>query len=102
VKYVEKKNRSELQVFWTLSIARNPKQLRNTTFLKLDLFPSSGASFSSKSRNPVILSVVNHRQDPLDSTCKNEFKFIQMKGVTGKLCIRLKTTTEITEHDNAL
>jgi hypothetical protein len=28
--------------FWTLSIAHNSKRLENTTFRKLDLFPSSG------------------------------------------------------------
>jgi hypothetical protein len=28
--------------FWTLSIVQNSNQLENTTFQKLDLFPSSG------------------------------------------------------------
>jgi hypothetical protein len=33
---------SELLDFWTLSIVRYSKKLENTTFRKLDLFPSSG------------------------------------------------------------
>jgi hypothetical protein len=38
----DKKNVSELPGFWTLSIVRYSKKLENTTFRKLDLFPSSG------------------------------------------------------------
>jgi hypothetical protein len=33
---------SELISFWTLSIVQYSKKLENTTFRKLDLFPSSG------------------------------------------------------------
>jgi hypothetical protein len=33
---------SELLSFWTLSIVQYSKKLENTTFQKLDLFPSSG------------------------------------------------------------
>jgi hypothetical protein len=33
---------SELLSFWTLSIVQYSKKLKNTTFRKLDLFPSSG------------------------------------------------------------
>jgi hypothetical protein len=33
---------SELLSFWTLSIVQCSKKLENTTFRKLDLFPSSG------------------------------------------------------------
>jgi hypothetical protein len=33
---------SELLSFWTLSIVRYSKKLKNTTFRKLDLFPSPG------------------------------------------------------------
>jgi hypothetical protein len=66
-----------------LSIVRNSKLLENTTFRKLDLFPSSGernqtpsllaplerANFKHwiKFANPIILSVIHPRQNPLDS-----------------------------------
>jgi hypothetical protein len=81
---------SELLSFWTLSIVQYSKKLENTTFWKLDLFPSSGRGGRTpsqlgpleranlnhwntgrwtKSKNLVILSVIHHRQNPLESTC---------------------------------
>jgi hypothetical protein len=42
--FSKKENRlfSKLLSFWTLSIVRYSKKREDTTFLKLDLFPSSG------------------------------------------------------------
>jgi hypothetical protein len=43
----------------------NTRKRTNTTFRKLDLFPSSG---EIKSETPVILCVIHHRQNPIEST----------------------------------
>jgi hypothetical protein len=80
---------SELLSFWTSSIVQYSK---NATFRKLDLFPSTGQEGKTpsqlgpleranlnhwtfqntgrwtKSINLVILSVIHHRQNPLEST----------------------------------
>jgi hypothetical protein len=45
---------SELLGFWTLSIVRNAKKIDDTTFRKLDLFPSSGEGWETDSVESVI------------------------------------------------
>jgi hypothetical protein len=57
----------------------NSKEIENMTFRKLDLFPSSGErketpiipgpleTATSQSMIPLILSALQHRQNPLDS-----------------------------------
>jgi hypothetical protein len=53
-----------MQNYWVLGLCLSPGILKNTTFLQMDLFPSSGKgqdtySVGAKSKNPVILSVKN-------------------------------------------
>jgi hypothetical protein len=60
---------------WTSSIIQNSNQLEKTTFRKLDLFPSSGEGTETPllgllERNPVFLSIIQHRQNPSDSIKK--------------------------------
>jgi hypothetical protein len=78
-----------LRINWFLDFIHRPafQKLDNTTFRKLDLFPPShedgnrcscrNVVFYSwwytgqwkKSKNAVILGVMHHRQNPLESTC---------------------------------
>jgi hypothetical protein len=81
---------SELLGFWTLSIIQNSKYWKTQPFWKLDLFLSSGEGRETstllgpserpnlnhwtnsvqwtKSKNPVILSVIHYPQNPSDFT----------------------------------
>jgi hypothetical protein len=68
---------SELLGSWTLSIVWNSKKLEKTMLRELGLFRSSGdgkkistlmGPLERANLNPVILSVIHHCQNPLDST----------------------------------
>jgi hypothetical protein len=75
---------------------------KNTTFRKLDLFPSSCDPVSealssnslesgwwTKSKNPLILCVIHHRQNPIEST-----RLIHTLDVLHQLILIQKTSLE--------
>jgi hypothetical protein len=51
---------AELLSFWTLSIVQYSKKLKNTTFRKLDLFPSSGRGGTPNQLGPLERANLNH------------------------------------------
>jgi hypothetical protein len=52
---------SEFLSFWTLSIVQYSKKFENTTFRKLDLFPSSGQGGKTPSQlGPLERANLNH------------------------------------------
>jgi hypothetical protein len=68
--------------YWVFGICPSSCILKNTTFRKLDLVPSSGEgmgdtysvgsffeTFLVRSKNPGIPGFIHHRQNHLDSTC---------------------------------